>query len=72
MAQHGVTAKMIQTALNKGKLLWDPKNNVVNYVLEEGFASGQSLLVGKNPITGTITTVMRGNRLMRRRFIPIE
>ena len=53
------------------------KNNIEalwrnNYVLKEGFASGKSLLVGQNPVTGKITTVIRGNNLVRPRHIPIQ
>lgn len=72
MAERGISEKMIQKALQKGKPFWDPKNKTVNYVLDGGFASGKSLLVGQNPITGKISTVIRGNSLISPRFIPIE
>jgi RHS repeat-associated protein len=72
MAERGITKKMVETALSKGTQYWDPKNNVINYVLQDGFASGKSLLVGQNPITGKVTTVIRGNNLVRTRFIPIK
>ncbi len=72
MAERGITTKMVETVLRKGTQYWDPKNKVINYVLEESFASGKSLLVGQNPITGKITTVIRGNELVRPRFVPLE
>jgi len=72
IAEHGVTEKMIQIALTKGKKFWDPKNKTVNFVLEKGFASGQSLIVAKNPVTGTIATVIKGNRVIRPRFVLLE
>jgi RHS repeat-associated protein len=72
MAERGITEEMIEVALRKGTAFWDPKNKTVNYVLEEGFASGKSLLVGQNPVTRKITTVIRGNDLISSRFVPLE
>jgi hypothetical protein len=45
-------------------------NELINYVLEHAFASGKDLLVGTNPLTGKITTVIRGAKLVAKRFIP--
>jgi len=70
MAERGVSERMVQTALRKGAMYFDPKNGTVNYDLEGGFASGKSLLVGQNPETGVISTVIRGNNLVRPRFVP--
>lgn len=70
MAERGITPKMVENALDKGKAFWDPKNKVVNRVLEGGFGSGKDLLVGHNPVTGKITTVIRGSDLVRPRFVP--
>lgn len=61
MTQRGVTEKMIDTAIKKGEKLWDPKNKSIIYILKDGFASGKSLLVARNPITGNVKTVIRGN-----------
>jgi hypothetical protein len=70
MAERGITKSMVRTALSKGTQFFDPKNGTVNYVLKGGFASGKDLLVAKNPITGQITTVIRGTDLIRPRFVP--
>jgi predicted ATP-dependent serine protease len=72
MAERGITPKMVEKALEKGTPFWDPKNKVINRVLEGGFGSGKVLLVGQNPITGKITTVIRGSNLVSPRFIPLE
>lgn len=73
LAQRGVTPKMAETAINKGLKFYDPKNGSINYVLQNGFASGKSLLVGTNPLTGQVTTVIRSSKnLMNSRFIPIK
>jgi hypothetical protein len=72
MADRKISTKMVEVALDKGKRFWDPKNKTVNYVLEEGFASGKDLLVGRNPVTGKITTVIRGNDLVVPRFVPLD
>ena len=73
MGERGITESMVDKALQKGKRFWDPKNKTVNYVLEEGFASGKTLLVGQNIATGKVTTVIRGNtkKLLRPRHIEI-
>jgi len=73
LAQRGVTPKMAQTAINKGLKFYDPKNGSINYVLRSGFGSGKSLLVGTNPLTGNVTTVIRSSKnLVNSRFIPIK
>lgn len=73
MSERGITESMVDKALQKGKRYWDPKNKTVNYVLEEGFASGKTLLVGQNMVTGKVTTVIRGptKKLIRPRHIEI-
>ena len=73
LKQRGVTPKMAKTAIRRGRKFYDPKNKTINYVLENKFASGKSLLVGTNPFTGELTTVIRGSRnLVKRRFIEIK
>ncbi|HUA64605.1 MAG TPA: hypothetical protein VME24_02080 [Alphaproteobacteria bacterium] len=69
MAEREITEKMAQTAIRKGVRYFDPKNGTFNYVLRGGFASGEDLLVGQNIITGKITTVIRGSKLVRPRMI---
>ena len=72
MAARGVSRAMVDAAIRGGAKYWDPKNKVVNYVLEGGFASGKDLLVGLNPGKGLVTTVIRGSDLVAKRFIPIQ
>lgn len=71
MSERGITRAMIQTAINKGQVFYDPRNGTINFVLRGGFASGRDLLVGQNPMTGVITTVIRGTNLVRPRMIPV-
>ncbi|MEI8366366.1 MAG: RHS repeat-associated core domain-containing protein, partial [Parachlamydiaceae bacterium] len=68
MELRGISKKMIEAALRKGVKYYDPKNDAYSYILKEGFASGKSLLVGQNPSTGRITTVIRGSKLENNRF----
>jgi hypothetical protein len=68
MKDRRITADMVRTAIAKGTRYYDSKNGTVNYVLKNGFASGKDLLVGTNPFTGTVTTVIRGRNLVVKRF----
>lgn len=73
LAQRGVTQDMAELAISKGQKFYDPLNKSINYVLPNGFASGKSLLVGTNPLTGEVTTVIRSSKnLINSRFIPIK
>jgi RHS repeat-associated protein len=72
MAERGITESMVRTALGKGTPFIDPKNGTINYVLKGGFASGKDLLVAKNPLTGQISTVIRGTDLVSPRFVPYQ
>jgi hypothetical protein len=71
MVLRDVTEDMVQATLDKGTPYIDPKNGAVSYVLRGGMASGKDLLVGRNPLTGKITTVIPGWNLVRPRFKPI-
>ncbi|HET8574614.1 MAG TPA: glycosyl hydrolase family 18 protein [Candidatus Paceibacterota bacterium] len=72
MTERGVTPNMAKTAIRKGQKFYDPLNNSINYILPYGFASGKSLLVGTNPFTKEVTTVIRGSKsLIRDRFTPM-
>ncbi|AFM13443.1 RHS repeat-associated core domain-containing protein [Turneriella parva DSM 21527] len=71
MESRGVNSAMVDKALRLGKRYYDPKNKTTNFVLSGGFASGKDLLVGVGP-TGTISTVIRGSKLVRPRFVPIN
>jgi hypothetical protein len=70
MTERGITQKMVETGLSKGVKYFDPKNGTFNYVIKNGFASGKDLLIGTNTVTGKVTTVLRGNNLVKSRFIP--
>lgn len=72
MAERGITEKMVEMGLSKGLKYWDPKNKSINYVLKNAFASGKDLLVGTNPLSGKVTTVIRGTNLTSKRLIPIQ
>jgi RHS repeat-associated protein len=73
LAQRGVTRDMAELAISKGQKFYDPFNKSINYVLSNGFASGKSLLVGTNPLTGEVTTVIQSSKnLINRRFVPIK
>jgi hypothetical protein len=63
---------MIEVALKKGVKYYDPKNDAYSYILKNGFASGKSLLVGQSSNTGKITTVIRGDNVLKSRFQLIE
>ena len=70
MGERSITQKMVETGIAKGTKYLDPKNGTLNYVLKNGFASGKDLLIGVSPQTGKVTTVLRGNNLVNKRFIP--
>jgi len=72
LAQRGVTLRMARITITKGQKFYDPVNKSINYVLPKAFASGKSLLVGTNPLSGQVTTVIRSSKnLINSRFIPI-
>jgi len=73
MAQRGITPKMAHTAISKGLKYQDPLNKSINYILPNSFGSGKSLLVGINPFTGKITTVLKSSKnLIKPRMILIK
>jgi hypothetical protein len=53
---------MVNVALRQGERYYDPLNKSVVYVLRGGMASGKSLAVATNAITGSVNTVMTGLR----------
>ncbi len=71
MHERGITPSMVKTTIDKGWKYYDSKNKVINCILKNGFASGKDLLVGINPITKEVVTVIRGKNLINRRFISI-
>ncbi len=70
-SERGITRKMIETAIRKGKIFFDPKNGSIMYVLKNGFASGKNLEVATNPITGMVKTVINSRKIPKR-YIPIN
>ena len=73
MAERGVTNSMVKAALRGGEKYYDPANKTINYVLRRGFTrKGYDLLVGRNPITGKIATVIRGRNLVTSRMIRVK
>jgi RHS repeat-associated protein len=73
LAQRGITKKMVEATIRNGEKFFDPLNKSVVYVVRNGFASGQSLLVATNPITGMVTTVIKSSKkLVRGRFLPFK
>ena len=72
MSTRGVTNSMVRSAIRNGEQYYDPANGTINYVVRRGFISGRDLLIGRNPITGRITTVIRGRNLVRPRMIRIR
>lgn len=59
-AQRGITSRMMQAAVDHGSAHFDTMNGTVNHILET--AGGNSLVVGRNPITNTITSAMIDKR----------
>ena len=59
---------MVRATIKNGAHYWDPKNGTFNYVLRGGFSSGKDALVGVNPVTDVITTVLRGTINVGRMF----
>jgi hypothetical protein len=46
-------------AVEKGVQYSDRLHGTVSHVLNEGFASGKTLVVARNPATNVVTTVIR-------------
>ena len=70
--ERNVSISMVAKTIEKGAAYWDPKNKSITYVLEKGMASGKSILVGVNPETRAVTTVLTGNKLVRPRMIRFD
>jgi RHS repeat-associated protein len=67
MAEREVTRAQVDAAIQKGTQYYDRRNAAIVHVLEGGFASGKTLLVGTNPISELVTTVISQSR----RFNPL-
>ena len=73
MAERGITPKMAQITVDKGLKFYDPLNKSINYILPNSFTSGKHLLIGVDPFTGEIKTVLRSSKnLIKPRMIPIN
>lgn len=70
MAQRGISQKMVDAAVRKGTRYYDHLNKSVSHVLEKGYASGKNLVVGRNPVTDTVTTVMRNRKFNPNVLLP--
>jgi hypothetical protein len=62
LAQRGVSKKMAEIAIRDGQKFFDPVNKSINFVMPKAFASGKSLMVATNPVTGNVTTVIRSSK----------
>lgn len=68
MAVSGVNEGEIRAVLQAGECFWDPENQAVAFVSQPFYLSGlRNLLVGQNPLTGRITTVIRSNKNLIKR-----
>ena len=66
MAEREITREMVNLAVRTGRQYWDPANRSINYVLTQAVRGRYSLVVGRNPVTGVITTVYYTLRLSPR------
>lgn len=66
-----ISLTAVQRTIQRGQKFFDPKNSSIVSVLDRGMASGDAILVARNPGTGLITTVLTGQKLVRSRFVPI-
>ncbi len=66
MSERGITPAMVRKAIERGKQFWDPKTKTINHVLEHGMGSGKHLVVGRNPVTGEVSTAFVTRRLTKR------
>jgi RHS repeat-associated protein len=68
-AAKNISAATIRQALQQGVRAWDPRNGLVTFILRE--EAGKSVIVGVNPSTGWITTVIRTAKVSSRyRILP--
>lgn len=71
MTKRGITKGMVEKTIEKGIKYWDPKNKSYAFVLENGFASGQTLIVAKDVIKNKIITVYKETSIPKR-FIRVK
>ena len=72
MGARGVSCSMIDCAVRKGRVFWDPDHATVAFILENGFASGKHLRVSVNPVTQKCASVIRyGGNAVPPRMIPL-
>jgi len=62
MAERDITQRMVDLAISRGSKFYDRLNGTFTYVLDQGFASGATLRVATNTLTGAVTTVIRQSR----------
>lgn len=72
-AKDGVTKDAIKKVIQLGERFYDPTNNSVVYVVKGGMASGKSVAVATDAVTGVVKTVFTSSKsVIRARFIPIN
>lgn len=71
MASRGVSESAASYALRNGSRFWDGRHLTVSFVVREGYASGQSLVVAVDPASGMITTVLKGSNVISSRLVPL-
>ena len=71
LAERGITPTMVDKAIERGKLYWDPENKTVVYVLENATIRGKHLIVAVNPHTNVVTTALFTRRVPNR-FQPLN
>jgi RHS repeat-associated protein len=62
LAERGITQRQVEVAVQRGTRYYDRRNQTYSHVLDQGYASGRSLIVGTNPLTGNVTTGIRQSR----------
>ncbi|MGE3921244.1 MAG: RHS repeat-associated core domain-containing protein [Gammaproteobacteria bacterium] len=74
MVKYEINENMVETAIRKGTSFYNAKGDSFNYILRDGFASGESLLVGRGRLSGQITTVTKDSykKLLKSRFTPLD
>jgi RHS repeat-associated protein len=66
-----ISISMVNDALKKGEVFWDPKNKAFNYVLKNKISDGKHLIVGVTE-KGAIKTAYPTNHIPYKRMINIS
>ncbi|WP_243018430.1 hypothetical protein [Candidatus Cardinium hertigii] len=68
----GITKKMAQKAIEKRVRYYDPKHKSIVYVLHNGMASGDHLMLAVVPESGLLKTVFTRSKPIHKRLILLE